>query len=143
MLTKQLPNVCTRTAQKFVLLLLAGVIGFSVSGYSQKNTKKATPNVLLAGVDATEIPLKTIIANPQLITNMPGCKVTSFFISFKPKDGDYFGPFETKGDMIKENQINYLKEFTNTKVRIFLETIHVNCNGTDIIDRPVIVSSIP
>lgn len=143
MLTKQLPNVCIRTAQKFALLFLVGVLGLSVSGFSQKDTKKATPNVLLAGVDAIDIPLKTIIANPQLITNMPGCKVTSFLISFLPKDGDYFGPFETKGDMIKENQINYLKEFTNIKVKIFIETIHVNCNGTDVIDRPVIVRSIP
>ncbi len=111
--------------------------------HAQKEPVKKKPDVLLANLDANSMPLKTILANPVLVATKPGCKVTSFTVSFLPKGGEYFGPFKTEGNTIKENQVNYLKEFTTMNVRIFVEEIHVNCGGRDSVVAPVIVLSVP
>jgi len=71
-----------------------------------------------------------------------GCEVTSFIISFIPKDGNFYGPFRTEGNTIKENQYNFLKEFKDVKVKIFIENIRMKCIGKDTVtESPVIVTS--
>lgn len=109
---------------------------------AQTKPKKQTGNVWFSNVDDVEIPLKTILANPKLVSKKDGCEVTDFIISFQPKDGNFFGPFSTKGNTINENQLNFLKEFKGVKVKIFIETIRVKCTGKDtVIESPVIVTS--
>ena len=115
---------------------------FTDTTIAQTKPKKQTGNVWFANVDDAEIPLKTILASPKLVSKKDGCEVTDYIISFLPKDGEFFGPFRTKGNTINENQLNFLKEFKGVKVKIFIETIRVKCTGKDTaIESPVIVTS--
>lgn len=121
------------------MLITTTVINNSIA---QTNLKKQPDNVWLANVEDVEIPLKTILGNPMLVSKNVGCEVTDFIISFLPKDGNFFGPFRTKGNTINENQLNFLKEFKGVKVKIFIETVRVKCTGKDtVIESPVLVTS--
>jgi hypothetical protein len=132
----------TKTTLKIAAMAMLLTAKCADTTIAQTKPKKQTGNVWLANVDDVEIPLKTILANPMLVSKKDGCEVTDFIISFLPKDGEFFGPFRTKGNMINENQLNFLKEFKGVKVKIFIETVRVKCIGKDtVIESPVIVTS--
>lgn len=132
----------TKTTMKIAAIALLLTATCADTTIAQTKPKKQTGNVWLANMDDVEIPLKTILANPKLLSKKDGCEVTDFIISFQPKDGNFYGPFSTKGNTINENQLNFLKEFKGVKVKIFIETIRVKCTGKDtVIESPVIVTS--
>ena len=132
----------SRTIIKIAAMALLLTATCADTTMAQTKPKKQTGNVWLANVEDVEIPLKTILASPKLVSKKNGCEVTDFIISFLPKDGEFFGPFRTKGNTINENQLNFLKEFKGVKVKIFIETVRVKCTGKDtVIESPVIVTS--
>ncbi len=131
-----------KTTMKVAAVALVLTATCTATAIAQTKPKKQTGNVWFANVDDAEIPLSTILANPRLVSKKEGCEVTDFIISFLPKDGNFFGPFRTKGNTINENQLNFLKEFKGVKVKIFIETIRVKCTGKDtVIESPVVVTS--
>lgn len=143
MLLSKSSSISKNKIPVFGLFLMICIVLSYGESLAQKATKKIQYPVRLANIDPPNIPLKTIIKNPNLITADPACKVIRYTIGFYPDGGNYMGPFEVTGSKLIENNINYLKEFTNMKVRIFIESIHINCNGKDSITIPLIYQSIP
>ncbi len=136
----------TRNISKMAICALLTIVFFSLANgaiYAQKTQNKYPYKVKLAGSDSVKVPLKTILANPKITTTHPGCEIASYVISFMPEGGEYFGPFSVKGSAIPENNVNFLREFTNMTVKIFIDEIHLNCNGKDSLVQPAFFKSIP
>jgi hypothetical protein len=127
----------------FTLLAILFFSLVTIQTYAQKASKKSHYRVKLADCDSPRVPLKTILANPKFTTNYPGCEIVSYSISFAPDGGNYFGPFGVKGSDIPENNVNFLREFTTTKVKIFIDEVHLKCNGKDSLISPYYFISIP
>jgi len=136
----------TRKISKMAFCILLSIAFFSLANgyiYAQKTQKQFPYKVKLADYDSAKVPLKIILANPKLTTTYPDCDIASYSISFEPDGGEYFGPFKVKGSAIPENQVNYLREFTNMNVRIFIDELHLNFNGKDSLVNPWMFKSIP
>ena len=117
-------------------LLMVCIICCSQNGFAQKPTGKKPPKVTLAGIDSSSAPLSKVLANPVLTTNEPGCEVTKFSMMILPEGGNIQGPFFRTGAKIGPNQLSMLSEFTNMKVRVFIDEVHVKCKGQDTIIAP-------
>jgi len=128
---------------KFFLLAMLCIILSPKKNYAQSASSNKPSIAWLSNVDSVNIPLKKIIDNPKLITTVPGCEVTGFTISFLPKGGEFRGPYKTTGAALRENDVNFLKEFTATNVRIFIEDIHLNCDGKDRTSQSLIYKTFP
>jgi hypothetical protein len=110
---------------------------------AQSAPKAQRANVRLANEERKMIQVKTILANPKLVSAKPSCEVTSFVISFQPEGGEKYGPFRTEGATLKPEHCKYLKEKEDANVRIFLEHIHLSCNGQDVTEPTIVISSFP
>jgi hypothetical protein len=110
---------------------------------AQSGSQSPRANVRLANEERKMIQVKTILANPKLVSAKPSCEVTSFVISFQPEGGEKYGPFRTEGATLKPEHCKYLKEKEDANVRIFLEHIHLSCNGQDVTEPTIIISSFP
>jgi len=136
----------TRKISKIAFCALLTIVFFSLANgdlYAQKTKIKFPYKVKLADYDSAKVPLKIILATPRLTTTYPDCEIASYSISFEPDSGEYFGPFIVKGPAIPENQVNYLREFTNRSVRIFIDELHLNYKGKDSLINPYLFKSIP
>lgn len=122
------------------------VTALSVSVYAQTPKAKTSYPLQVSFAESTEyqkIPLADILKTPTLTSLIPGCQVSGFTVSFLPKGGEFLGPFRTNGATLSENNVSYLKEFTNMTVRIFFEDIHASCDGRDSVLSHIIVTSNP
>jgi hypothetical protein len=101
---------------------------------------QAKANVRLANEKGKNIQLKTLLANPKLVSAKASCQVANFSISFLPEGGELYGPFRTEGAMISDKHLNYLKAHAEYNIKIFIEHIHMTCNGKDVTELPIIVT---
>ncbi|MBL7693167.1 MAG: hypothetical protein JNM41_16355 [Flavipsychrobacter sp.] len=112
-----------------------------VSAQVKKEVKRS--NVRLANEERNMISVRTILANPKLISAKASCEVTGFTISFLPEGGNLYGPFKTEGSAIKPEHCKYLKENAEANVKIFIEHIRMSCNGTSVDEMPIVIRSFP
>ncbi len=119
-------SVTAKRALAFVILTMACIMCFPGNSIAQKQIK-----VKLGNIDSNSVQIKTILANPVLSTNEPGCEVVKFSLMILPAGGEIQGPYTRTGSRIGDNQLSMLKEFTNTKVRVFIDDVYVKCNGRD------------
>jgi len=136
----------TRIKKNLVVYTLMALMFFcllSLNTYAQNKTKISPYKIKLAGCDSSRISLKTILENPLVTATYPGCKVDRYYISYVPDGGDFVGPIFAKGSALPENTVNYLKEFTNMTVKIFIDSVHLNCNGKDTLANPYYFRCIP
>jgi hypothetical protein len=124
-------------------LLLSALLCTTYTVVAQNKTVKSKPNVRLANESNKNIQVKTLLANPKMVSAKSSCEVTSFTISFLPEGGEIFGPFKTEGASIMEKQIGYIKAHANENVKIFIEDIHMSCNGKDVTEQSIVVTSFP
>ncbi len=130
----------TAPAAILLVLLLACT---SHGCYAQKKPERKVSVAQLANFADINIPLKTIIDNPVINTTVTGCEVTGYTISFLPKGGEFKGPYKTTGNKISENNLSYLKAFSDGGVRIFVEDIHMKCSGKDTTAATLIYKTAP
>jgi len=123
------------------LLFLAAISSVEVSAQVKKEVKRS--NVRLANEERNMISVRTILANPKLISAKASCEVTGFTISFLPEGGNLYGPFKTEGSAIKPEHCKYLKENAEANVKIFIENIRMSCNGTSVDEMPIVIRSFP
>ena len=141
-----IPESSIHLINKMFLCGLLTIISVGLSAditYAQNKPRKNQYTVKLANSDSQKIALKTILKNPNLTTTYPGCEISNFTLGFLPDGGEFKGPYKISGSKIPENNLNYLKVFTNMKVRIFIDEIHLKCNGKDSLVPGHIYTSIP
>lgn len=137
-------NLRIVTYRRHIVSAITLMLSLAASGSYAQNTPQAPrANVRLANEERKMIQVKTILANPKLVSAKPSCEVTSFVISFQPEGGEKYGPFRTEGATLKPEHCKYLKEKEDANVRIFLEHIHLSCNGQDVTEPTIIISSFP
>lgn len=123
------------------LLFCVAILPTFVSAQVKKEVKRS--NVRLANEERNMISVRTILANPKLISAKASCEVTGFTISFLPEGGNLYGPFKTEGSAIKPEHCKYLKENAEANVKIFIENIRMSCNGTSVDEMPIVIRSFP
>jgi hypothetical protein len=123
------------------LLFFATIAPTDLSAQLKKEVKRS--NVRLANEERNMISVRTILANPKLISAKASCEVTGFTISFLPEGGYIYGPFKTDGSAIKPEHCKYLKENAEANVKIFIENIRMSCNGTSVDETPIVIRSFP
>jgi hypothetical protein len=122
-------------------LMLSCTLFFAQKSTAQAPLLKTRANtVTLSGIKPSEAitDLNTIIKEPHIITSRPGCTVSGFQISFLPKGADLFGPFNLTGNTLQARQIEYLKKYSGTSMRIFIEEIKVSCNNKEEPEMPIV-----
>ena len=130
-------------ATAIVMLALALLYTNTVAAQYMPKQPKPKARVRLANMERTNIPVKTILADPRLVSAKASCEVTSFEISFHPEGGVISGPYKTTGAMLSEKQISYLKSMADANVKILIDQIHLSCNGKDVTEEPIRVVSFP
>ncbi|MBE2289547.1 MAG: hypothetical protein IAE95_08340 [Chitinophagaceae bacterium] len=126
-----------------IIALLCGFALTSTSVDAQVKKEVKRSNVRLANEERNMISVRTILANPKLISAKASCEVTGFTISFLPEGGNVYGPFKTEGATIKPEHCKYLKDNAEANVRIFIENIRMSCNGTTVDEMPIVIRSFP
>ncbi len=143
MKTRTLSQVPRYRLKHTTVVLFITMLCFMQPTAAQNVPTKPKANVRLANEDRKNIQVKTLLAYPKLVSAKPSCEVTSFSISFLPEGGQLYGPFRTEGAAIDEKQVNYLKEHAAENVKIFIEHIHLSCNGNDVTEPSIVVTSFP
>jgi hypothetical protein len=127
-----------------VQLTLLFIVGFSTVGFSQKSAGRHFPTAKFGVLDtlvtssfARNKPSATwqqFLSDTRLSCLEPGCKVTSFTISFLPKGEEFQGPYKTAGSELRDETVNMVKAklMGNPKCRVFIEAIHVDDHGRDV-----------
>ncbi len=150
MLTRRSSAAARTKMLVFIPLLLVCVLCFSKNIFARGDHGKPRPIVTLNNIPDTTLGLvidnyDIILSDPRLDCRVPGVKITGFMVSFQPKGEDYIGPYEVKGSAdFNSNEkiietLKKLKESKNELVKIFIENIHVEYKGADIIVRPIII----
>ncbi|MCF8449353.1 MAG: hypothetical protein K9G49_05715 [Taibaiella sp.] len=140
------PNKGKQTKSKLLttaIVMLALLYTNSATAQYMPKQPKPKARVRLANMERTNIPVKTILADPRLVSAKASCEVTSFEISFHPEGGVLSGPYKTTGAMLSEKQISYLKSMADANVKILIDQIHLSCNGKDVTEEPIRVVSFP
>ncbi len=123
------------------LLTAPALLPLSASGqYMPQHTKHL---VRLANEGGKNIQLKTILADPRLVSARASCDVVSFNFTCKPEWGKSYGPVTIKGSRLGKEEIAYLKSMNSTNVKITIDDIHLSCNGKHTTEEPLIVTSFP
>ncbi len=134
---------CHTSCYGAMALMMFFTLIASGSVIAQSNSKGKSAVAFVNSASDHTVPLGELVKEPTLVSRLPGCEVSRFAVSFLPKEGNLFGPFKIEGASLGENQVNFLKAFTNMKVRIFVEDIHLDCAGKDSIAMAAIFTSIP
>lgn len=126
----------------FVWLLAApALVPLQATGQYMPHHEKHL--VRLANESRKNIQLKTILADPRLVSARASCEVTGFTISCKPEWGKSYGPVTIMGARLGKDEIAYLKSMNNTNVKITIDDIHLSCNGKNTTEEPLTVISFP
>jgi hypothetical protein len=107
----------------FAFLCLSMAIG----GHCQS----AEPRVWIKNVPSYNTSRDEILANPVLITDSPGCVVSGFTLSLQAKGQDFFGPLYAVGADFTDVQKAQIKKYVYPDVTVYIQDIHLNCNGQD------------
>jgi hypothetical protein len=126
--------------QAILLFALPMMGAYDATAQYMPKPNPAKANVRLANETRSVIQLKTLLANPKLVSAKASCEVTSFVVSFQPEGGEVYGPVRTEGALIKPAELDHLKAHGNYNIKIRIEHIHLNCNGKDVVEDPIIVT---
>ncbi len=103
----------------FIILLSL----FSLQSFAEK---KKGPLVRLGGIATTSTNSERILSDPRPVDENDVCTIRSFAIIFQPQGGDTFGPYQTKGNKLTNEEIEILKKLKGSRpVKIVFDNIAV------------------
>jgi hypothetical protein len=153
MLTRTSSSISKGKMLVLLPLAFACMLCFTKASFSQNAKAKY---IIVTGLGANNADIKQtnyttyekVMAEPRLICNVPGAKVTEFTISYLPKGKDYQGPYKITGSELSGIAKKLLMEEKESKspnpdTRIFIEEIHVLINGKDSLTAPIIMRCKP
>ncbi len=125
--------------------LIIAVIGtlLTTVHWCHAQSQNKTTTVHFADAVKGEVKHKYIMEHATLKAERQGCTISGFQVSFVPSGGNLFGPFRNKGNKLTENQMNFLREFTEKKVKIYIEDITVSCGSDTTHANHIAITSIP
>lgn len=119
-------------------LLLAALALPALLSYGQKKKNQKEPDQLppprvwIANIPSYNTTYDLIMANPTLITDSVGCKVSLFSISLTAPGEPFYGPLHCVGNTMNEMQKGALERWKDKKnVTMHIQDIHLNCHETD------------
>jgi hypothetical protein len=90
------------------------------------------PRVWITNIPAYNTTYDQIMANPMLITDSPGCKVSLFTISLEAPKEPFYGPLHCVGNTMNEMQRGAIERWKDKKnITLHVQDIHLNCHETD------------
>ncbi len=118
------------------LLVLALLLPVAlVYGQKKKKEKKEAtlppPRVWIANIPSYNTTHDLLIANPFLITDSVGCKVSGFTISLSAPGQPFYGPLYVNGNEMSQVQKDVIKKWDYPHVTVHVQDIHLNCHETD------------
>ncbi len=119
----------------FILLMLPACVSFAQKKKSAPAEGKY-PNVWVGNVRSYYTYLDTILANPMLLTDSVGCKVSGFTISLMAPGHDFYGPIHANGNEFTQQQKDLIKTWDYKDVTFYVQDIHLNCHETDAVAHP-------
>lgn len=120
--------------------LILSLLLSSVISLAQKHKKEPVegpyPRVWIGNVHTYYTYRDSILANPMLMTDSVGCKVSGFTISLQAPDHPFYGPIHANGNEFTQQQKDLIKEWNYKEVTFFVQDIHLNCHETDAVAHP-------
>jgi hypothetical protein len=125
----------------YVLLMLLFSSG-AVAQHSKKDKKNKNkplpePRVWIRNIGSYHTTRDEILANPFLITDSVGCKVSGFTISVVAPGHDFYGPLYVNGNEMSDVQKAVVKNWDFPNVTMHIQDIHLNCHETDATSSPL------
>lgn len=122
--------------KKVLLLAVMAVPAFVTYGQKKKHKSEPEqlppPRVWIANIPAYSTTYDMIMANPTLITDSVGCKVSLFSISLSAPGEPFYGPMHCVGNTMNEMQKGAIERWKDKKnITLHIQDIHLNCHETD------------
>jgi hypothetical protein len=98
------------------------------------------PRVWIPNISSYETTHELLVANPMLITDSPGCRVSGFTVSLQAPGHDFYGPLYTNSNqgLMTDVQKGVIKTWGAYKnVTLYIQDIHLNCHETDATSPPL------
>lgn len=130
----------------FLLVLLAGTTLLAYGQHKSKNKEKSDkkvtvlppPRVWIRGISSYTTTHDLLVANPFMITDSVGCKVSGFTVSLQAPGHDFYGPLYSNTWEMTEVQKGVIKTWGAYKnVTLYIQDIHLNCHETDATSPPL------
>ena len=120
----------------FLLLILFAVPSFAGKHKKKKSVEDTYPKVWVGNVRTYYTYRDSILANPMLVTDSVGCKVSGFTISLMAPGHDFYGPIHANGNEFTQQQKDLIKTWDYKDVTFYIQDIHLNCHETDAVAVP-------
>lgn len=90
------------------------------------------PRVWVANIPDYTTTYEMVMANPTLITDSVGCKVSGFTISLAAPGQPFYGPLHCVGNTMNDMQKGALERWKDIpNITMHIQDIHLNCHETD------------
>ena len=121
-------------------ILVLSLLLTSIVSFAQKQKKEPVegpyPRVWIGNVHTYYTYRDSILANPMLLTDSVGCKVSGFTISLQAPGHDFYGPIHANGNEFTQQQKDLVKAWDFKEVNFYVQDIHLNCHETDAVAHP-------
>jgi hypothetical protein len=117
-----------------LMFLLPAVVTFGQRHKKDKEEEKQVlppPRVWIANIPSYNTTHELMMANPFLVTDSVGCKVSGFTISLTAPGQPFYGPLYVNGNEMSETQKGVIKNWDYPNVTVHIQDIHLNCHETD------------
>ena len=95
------------------------------------------PRVWIRNISSYHTTRDEILANPFLITDSVGCKVSGFTVSLVAPGHDFYGPLYVNGNEMSDVQKGVIKQWDYPNVTMNIQDIHLNCHESDATSSPL------
>jgi hypothetical protein len=117
-----------------VVMLPSLLLSAQTKQKKDKEKQAATlppPRVWIPNIPSYTTTRDMVLANPMLVTDSVGCKVSGFTISLIAPGHDFYGPLYTNGFEMSEPQKDLIKSWNFPDVTMYVQDIHLNCHEQD------------
>ena len=115
-----------------ILLMLPALVSFAQKHKKSKALiENPYPRVWVGNVRTYYTSRDSILANPMLVTDSVGRKVSGFTISLMAPGHDFYGPIHANGNEFTQQQKDLVKAWDYKDVTFYIQDIHLNCHETD------------
>ncbi len=118
-----------------LLLILSATVSFAQNKH-KKLVEGPYPKVWVGNIRTWYTTRDSILANPTLVTDSVGCKVSGFTISLMAPGHDFYGPIHANGNEFTQQQKDLIKTWDYKDVTFYIQDIHLNCHETDAVANP-------
>jgi hypothetical protein len=94
--------------------------------------QSAVLRVWISNIPSYTTTREQVLANALLVTDSVGCNVSGFTISMQAPGHDFYGPLYANGSALTDVQKDVIKKWDYPNSTLYVQDIHLNCNGQDV-----------